>query len=275
MLCRGGPRARPQSVVLVRPDELGARRTGNALLMDLLADEVRVVPELGALSADRLLEIDGRRPIFESVADEWRSDAERPFVLLGSSVPLGAIAYVRAFLEIMDSADREGVTPDVLCVTSMGATHAGLALAARLVGSRCRVIGFAYAPTGGAGPDWVARLANGAASLLDVLDIVGPLDIENDASLSGPRYGIDSPESVAAMGLLADTEGVLLDPVYTAKGMAGMLGQIRRGAIRHSDTVLFIHTGGLPAIFADRGVPTPQGAAWRSTYDEPRAQELS
>jgi 1-aminocyclopropane-1-carboxylate deaminase/D-cysteine desulfhydrase-like pyridoxal-dependent ACC family enzyme len=243
--------------VLVRPDDNGGRRTGNALLMDLLADEVRVVSELGLLSADRLLEIDGRRPIFESVADELRAVDERPFVLLGSSVPLGAIAYVRAFLEIMDTAGREGVTPDVLCVTSMGATHAGLALAARLLGSSCRVVGFAYAPTDGAGPGWVARLANGAASILEQPNTIQPLDIENDDSMSGPRYGVDSPESVAAMGLLAETEGVLLDPVYTAKGMAGMLDQIRRGAISHTETVLFVHTGGLPAIFAHRGDATP------------------
>jgi 1-aminocyclopropane-1-carboxylate deaminase/D-cysteine desulfhydrase-like pyridoxal-dependent ACC family enzyme len=112
------------------------------------------------------------------------------------------------------------------------------------------VVGVAPTPGEERAPDWVAELANGAAGLLGVPGAVDPREIVNDGAHADPAYGVLNVAARAALALLAETEGVLLDPVYTAKGMAGLIDWVRQGRVTAGQTVVFVHTGGLPALFA-------------------------
>jgi 1-aminocyclopropane-1-carboxylate deaminase/D-cysteine desulfhydrase-like pyridoxal-dependent ACC family enzyme len=94
------------------------------------------------------------------------------------------------------------------------------------------------------------RIANGAAELLGVPTRICAGELFNDESYIGPGYGIATPECLEAIHLLARSEGIFLDPVYTGKAMAGLIDHIRRGVLHAADTVVFLHTGGTPALFA-------------------------
>ena len=184
----------------------------------------------GPCRPDRLLEIDGRRPIFESVADEC---ALRRGTALRAPREFRAAWGDRLRAGIPgDHGQRRPRRREARCAvrdldgrdprrSRLGRTPSRVAVP----GHRLRL------RTDRWGRDLAGSLGwpTGQRQYSTCRTPSSRSEIENDASLSGPRYGIDSAESVAAMGLLAETEGVLLDPVYTAKGMAGMLGQIRRG----------------------------------------------
>ena len=239
-----------RSIILVKPGTGRGDTSGNALITDFLADEVRIIPDLARGAADRLQELETRRPIFEQVAEQARQAGARPYMLIGTSVPLGVLGYVSAALEFEQTLREAGVSADALAATSMGATHAGLALAADLLGSSHQVTGMAYAPHGGQGKRWVYDLALGAAELLGMQTRLTTDDIDQDESAAGPGYGLPSPAVTEAIWLCGRTEGLLLDPVYSGKGMAGLIAKIRRGEFAAGHTVVFIHTGGLPALFA-------------------------
>ena len=96
----------------------------------------------------------------------------------------------------------------------------------------------------------IARIANATAKLLECDLELNPSDILSSDEYIGDRYGVLTQEGRDALKLVAETEGIFLDPVYTSKAMAGMNDQIRKGIITKNETVIFIHTGGLPALFA-------------------------
>lgn len=96
----------------------------------------------------------------------------------------------------------------------------------------------------------IARIANAAADKLGIDVGLEPGEINNDDGYVGERYGIVTSESVEAIKLVARTEGIILDPVYTSKAMAALIDHIRQGRIRKDERVVFLHTGGTPALFA-------------------------
>jgi 1-aminocyclopropane-1-carboxylate deaminase/D-cysteine desulfhydrase-like pyridoxal-dependent ACC family enzyme len=98
-------------------------------------------------------------------------------------------------------------------------------------------------------PEQLAILADQTAELLGVMNPLGPNDFAT-LDFGGPMYGVPGPDALEALVLCAQTDALLLDPAYTAKGMAGLISQIRNGAEKESATVVFVHTGGVPALFA-------------------------
>jgi 1-aminocyclopropane-1-carboxylate deaminase/D-cysteine desulfhydrase-like pyridoxal-dependent ACC family enzyme len=94
---------------------------------------------------------------------------------------------------------------------------------------------------------------DGGAQLLDS-KLEAAADVVNDDGSAGPAYGVSTPESREALRVAARSDALLLDPIYTAKGFAGLLRWIREARVRRGETVLFLHTGGLPALFAYGGV---------------------
>jgi 1-aminocyclopropane-1-carboxylate deaminase/D-cysteine desulfhydrase-like pyridoxal-dependent ACC family enzyme len=96
----------------------------------------------------------------------------------------------------------------------------------------------------------LAHVANQAAALLDLPHRLTARDIDASEDYIGPGYGAVTPGGWEAMDLLARTEGILLDPVYTGKAMAGLIADLRQGRVAPGQIVVFIHTGGLPAVFA-------------------------
>lgn len=178
----------------------------------------------------------------EQVAGALESQGRKVYrIPIGGSSPLGAFAFVRAAEELAGIPHFDAV----VCPTSSGSTHAGLAYA--LHGGPTRVVGIACDPE----PEVVDDLQR----LVLALDaMVGGrrevaaeyLDVRQD--FVGPGYGVPSREGDAALRYLARREGVFLDPVYSAKAFAGLIEMAKRRELR--GRVLFWHTGGTPAIFA-------------------------
>ena len=246
-------------VIVVRPGgppAVASTAGGNALLTRLFCSDARVAAELAAAPTDRAAELEARRTVFEAIAEEYRACGHRPYVLFGSSVPLGALGYVRAAIELQAQFDEIGLEPDWVVVTSLGVTQAGLEVASRVLGTGWQVCGMAYRPTGGGGGEIIARLARDAAELLGVELAISGEEVMNLDEVAGPDYAVPSARSRDAVRLAARHEALILDPVYTAKGIAGLLHACAHGLFRAGETVVFVHTGGQPALFAPSEVPS-------------------
>jgi D-cysteine desulfhydrase family pyridoxal phosphate-dependent enzyme len=224
--------------VLVANGEPPARHTGNALLDRLLGAEVRYVPSREARAA-----------AVADAADELRRAGRRPYVIpVGASTPLGAAAFVQATEELFEQIDP----PDVIVhATSSGGTQAGLVAGCLLAGVKTRVIGISADESSQSLGRDVRRIIDGLPALLgiDRTRLEAPA-IEVDDRYVGAGYGIPTDSSREAIDLVARTEAIFLDPTYTAKAVAGLIGAVRRGDFRTEDTVLFWHTGGQVALFA-------------------------
>jgi D-cysteine desulfhydrase family pyridoxal phosphate-dependent enzyme len=214
---------------------------GNLLLDQLLGAEIRFVPE----GTDMNVAI-------AEVGEELSANGQRPnLVPVGGSNAIGALGYVAASLELAQQCVEAGIAPTRLYYANGSrGTQAGLALGSKLFATSWRPHGVAVS---GGEPEKIhraIRIANEAAALLDVEARIGESDLINDNGSIGPGYGVLTPECVEAITLLAMTEAIFLDPVYSGKAMAGLIGHIRRGKIDPAETVVFLHTGGTPALFA-------------------------
>ena len=164
-----------------------------------------------------------------------------------------AVSYVLAMAEIDDQLRERQVTPTAVYVSAGGATGAGLTLGAALLATRCAVhsilpIRWPWDEAAG-----IAELANDAARLLDLSADVAPDQVLVDGGYVGSGYGRATADGMEALALLARLEGVLLDPAYTAKAMAALIAAVRAGRYRADQAVVFVHTGGTPALFAYAG----------------------
>jgi 1-aminocyclopropane-1-carboxylate deaminase/D-cysteine desulfhydrase-like pyridoxal-dependent ACC family enzyme len=192
-----------------------------------------------------------------ALAERLAERGHRPFLIpLGASTSLGALGYVEAVGELV----RQGVAPDVIVhATSSGGTQAGILAGCDIHDIRPRVIGVsADEPTEILAP-FIRTLVEQMGSLLGVPGpaLVRDLNPEVDAAFVGTGYGEPTAASCEAQMLVARTEGVFLDPTYTAKAMAGLIAYVRGGRFAESQTVLFWHTGGLPGLFTTVPRPSP------------------
>jgi L-cysteate sulfo-lyase len=226
-------------VVLVLNGSTPATLSGNARLDALFGADVRYV-------ASR----EERAPAMEAIADELRAGGDRPCVVpLGASTPTGALGFARAVGEIAVA----GVKADTIVhATSSGGTQAGLIAGCALFGLRSRVVGVSADDPASSLQQVVTALLEGMAERIGAAHSTIGLDlpVDVDDRFVGDGYGIPTPASTEALELVARTEGIVLDPVYTAKAMAGLLGRIRAGAFKKDETILFWHTGGVPGFFA-------------------------
>ena len=201
---------------------------------------------------DRVPDREARDHRMTELADLERSEGRVVRVIpLGASVPLGAIGLVGAAAELDSQLAAEGIEVDALFhCSSSGGTQAGLVLGVALYPRIARQL-IGVSPDGSAAEieATVQRILEGASGLLGIACTEEPWEVIVEDRYRGAGYGIPSPEGQAALELLARTEGLLLDPVYTAKAMAALLAWIREGRFRDDQTVLFWHTGGQLALF--------------------------
>ncbi len=218
-----------------------ARLSGNALLDALYGAEVRYV-------ATR----EERAPAMEAAAQALRAGGRHPLVIpLGASTPLGALGFVRAVGEL---AAQMPAPPDyIFHSTSSGGTQAGLVAGCALHGLPTRVIGISADETVAGIQATVRSIIEGIGTLLGVdgRALASARPIEADDRFIGEGYGIPTPLSREVQALLARTQALVVDHTYTAKALAGLVGWIREGRFRPEDTVLFWHTGGQVAVFAE------------------------
>ncbi|AOE82709.1 D-cysteine desulfhydrase [Pseudomonas sp. TCU-HL1] len=220
---------------------------GNRLLLDLFGTECELVANLD--NADELL---------AAAAERLRAAGKKPYLVpIGGSNALGALGYVRAGLELAEQikASGEHFSAVVLASGSAG-THAGLALALEYALPGTRVVGVTVSRPDATQRPKVEGLLQRTADLLGV-PVPAGLKVELWDQYFFPRYGEPNAGTLDAVRQAASLEGLLLDPVYTGKAFAGLLDGIAKGAFAGEGPVLFLHTGGSPALFAYHPAGTP------------------
>lgn len=210
---------------------------GNRLLLDLMDAEVIMVDALNN-PAEQLAE----------QATRLEAQGYRPYIVpVGGSNALGALGYVECAQEIAHQS--EGVVDFAAVVVASGSagTHAGLAVGLEHLLPETELVGVTVSRQVEAQLPLVERLRQSLAETLEV-QAKAPITLWDD--YFEPRYGEPNDEGMAAVKLLARLEGILLDPVYTGKAMAGLLDGVSQNRFRREGPLLFIHTGGAPALFA-------------------------
>jgi D-cysteine desulfhydrase family pyridoxal phosphate-dependent enzyme len=217
--------------------------TGNLLLDDLLGARLWWAGDDDPLDALR------------AAAEAERAAGRAAYVVpYGGSNPVGASAYALAFVELWEQmAARDLHVDRILFASSSGGTQAGLVVGARACGYEGQVLGISVDKTEGQLTETVAGLLRPTAEHLGLDMQFDEADICVDDRYVGPGYGILAEAERRAVRLVARQEGILLDPVYTGKAMNGLIDLVRRGEIAAGETVLFWHTGGVPALFAYAG----------------------
>ena len=187
----------------------------------------------------------------QAVADKFRDQGRRPyFIPGGGSNPTGALGYVGCAQEIAWQSVEDGHDFQWLVMaTGSTGTQAGLVSGFKALGWPLPVMGISVRQPRERQIEAVHRLAAMTAEKLGA-DSAAVEEIHVDDGYVGEGYGVPAASTYEAIALVAQTEGLLLDPVYSAKGMAGLIGLIRQGAFKPSDKVLFLHTGGATALFA-------------------------
>ncbi|QYE36256.1 D-cysteine desulfhydrase [Polymorphobacter sp. PAMC 29334] len=228
------------------PGSYHADASGNNLLFDLLGVEsVTVVPAGTDLAA-----------AMQGELDDLESTGRKGYAIVGGgSNPLGALGYVACAEELLAQSFEMGVAFDHIVVASGSAgTHAGLLVGLTAANAGIPLTGINVRRPQAEQEGNVHKLAVATA---EFAGFTGGIARDSVVALDrwvGPGYSIPTPAMVEAVRLLASTEGVLLDPVYTGKAMAGLIGLVRDGHFKPTDRVLFVHTGGAPVLFAYRDV---------------------
>ena len=226
--------------VLVLRGQPPAGRQGNLLLDDLLGAQIRWT-EKNAVPAT-----------MEAVAAEMRAQGHTPYIVpYGGSNPIGATGYVAAMEELEEQTREMSLRFDrIVFASSSSGTQAGLVVGAKATNYSGQVLGISVDAKREDLQAMVAELATATAAHLKLDVHFLPDDIAVNADYLGAGYGVMGQPEREAIHLAAQTEGLLLDPVYTGRAFAGLIDLIRQGKIRRDETVLFWHTGGTPALFA-------------------------
>ncbi len=220
---------------------------GNRLLLDLFDAKVELVENLD--NADEQL---------QALATRLRTGGKNPYLVpIGGSNALGALGYVRAGFELAEQIQQSGVAFSAVVLASGSAgTHSGLALALAEALPQLPVIGVTVSRSEQTQAPKVQGLAERTVEWLGE-PLPAAFSVQLWDEYYGPRYGEPNAGTLSAIKLLASQEGLLLDPVYTGKAMAGLLDGIGRQRFNEGP-IIFLHTGGAPALFAYPGVFSAQ-----------------
>lgn len=215
--------------------------TGNVFLDRLYGAEIEFRPAGADMNA-----------ACDVVADQLRHDGAKTYVIPGGgSNPIGALGYASCALEILTQANDMGLRVDhIVHATGSAGTQAGLVAGLEGCNTGIGVQGISVRNPKVKQEETVYRLASETADYLGIRGGIARERVIADDGYVGPGYGQATPEMVEAVKLMALNEGILLDPVYSGKGMAGLIGLIRRGIFTEQDNVVFLHTGGAAALFA-------------------------
>ncbi|MGE0727907.1 MAG: 1-aminocyclopropane-1-carboxylate deaminase/D-cysteine desulfhydrase [Acidimicrobiia bacterium] len=237
--------------VLVLTGAPPPERRANLLLDELFGADVRFAGPVGWEELG---------PILEAVAAEERAAGRNPFIApVGASSPLGALGFALGYLEVVEQLEQGSAGgpapapgPDavraLVHTTTSGGTHAGLVVGRALLGRGPRVIGIDAGRVLTEPAAGLAALATAAAAEVGAARTFDEAEIDVRLEHAGPAYGAVTDEAVAAIRLLSRTEGIVCDPVYSGKGLAGLVAMARSGEL-DGGPVLFWHTGGWHAVF--------------------------
>lgn len=186
------------------------------------------------------------------VADEVRVAGGKPYIIPGgASNSIGALGYVNCALELLQQAGEQGLEIDhLVTATGSAGTQAGLAVGLKAAGSVLPMLGIGVNAPRDAQEEKVYKLAVETAEYIGKSGIVSREDIVANCDYVGAGYGVPTESMNDAVLLLARLEGLLFDPVYSGKALAGMIDLVRDGELKNASNIVFLHTGGSAALFA-------------------------
>ncbi|HBX4002271.1 TPA: D-cysteine desulfhydrase [Klebsiella variicola] len=210
---------------------------GNRLLLDLFNTQVEMCDAL-ANPAEQL----------DELATRIEAQGYRPYVIpVGGSNALGALGYVESALEIAQQCEGAVEISSVVVASGSAGTHAGLAVGLEQLMPQAELIGVTVSRSVA---DQLPKVVALQQAVANSLELQAKADITLWDDYFAPGYGTPNEEGMAAVKLLAQLEGILLDPVYTGKAMAGLIDGITQKRFKDEGPILFVHTGGAPALFA-------------------------
>jgi D-cysteine desulfhydrase len=223
------------------PGSYDSKASGNNFLFDLLGVESTTVVDAGTDLAAAM----------QKITAELKAEGRTGYIIPGGgSNALGALGYVACAEELLTQTFETGLRLDhIVCASGSAGTHAGLLMGLLGNNAHIPVTGINVRRPRAEQERNVHALAADVARLLNIetppREAVTALD-----EWVGPGYSLPTPQMIEAVRLLASKEGVLLDPVYTGKAMAGLIDLVRRGTLKKGENILFLHTGGAPALYA-------------------------
>lgn len=241
-------------LVLFKTYELPDGPDGNLLLDFLVGADVRI----RQAQKGKVIDPEHVRSYLESVTAQFRDKGRRPYLVSvgGSAVfgsmdkPLGAISYVQAMVELWDQAAEQGIKIDaVVLATGSGGTQAGLTVAAKSLDPRVKVVGISVSDEKEAFAEAVLAIGRETEQALGLDLGLARQDVIVLDDYLQDGYGAVTKDVSRAVRTVFQTEGVVLDPVYTAKAMIGLLDLTGRGYFQKGENIVFMHTGGTPALF--------------------------
>ncbi|HCA7568323.1 D-cysteine desulfhydrase [Klebsiella quasipneumoniae] len=210
---------------------------GNRLLLDLFNTQVEMCDALTDPAAQ-----------LDELATRIEAQGYRPYVIpVGGSNSLGALGYVESALEIAQQCEDAVEISSVVVASGSAGTHAGLAVGLEQLMPQAELIGVTVSR---AVADQLPKVVALQQAVAHSLELQAKADIILWDDYFAPGYGTPNEEGMAAVKLLAQLEGILLDPVYTGKAMAGLIDGITQKRFKDEGPILFVHTGGAPALFA-------------------------
>ena len=228
-----------KSLVIIPRDHRSYPVSGNLILNHLIADQIKYVFPM-TVKAELAKQI-----------DILRAKGLNPYDTSQDGAILRAVAYVDAALELCQQLEEMDIKPKAIYTSSMTYTIVGLVVGLRAISADITAVGLNY---------WVgddkemqerlAPIANECASIIGIKQNFTPDDFNVTCEFAKPDFGEPSKTSLETMRIVAHSEGIILDPVYTAKAMDGLVKHIRNGRFQRDEVVIFLHTGGTPAIFA-------------------------
>lgn len=245
-------------LVLFKTYDLPEEYDGNILLDFILDAEIRIEDA----DKGKVVSYETAQKIIEKIAAEQAQKGRRPYIapiggsLTGGSMtePLGAVAYAETYAEMFLQAENLGFTPDyVILASGSGGTQAGLIVGAEALGGATKILGISVSDEKKSFGDLIATIAEDTFAALDLdLDWQKADAVRVYDEYLAEGYGIVNRDVARALRLVAETEGLFIDPVYTGKAMVALIDLIHKGYFRPSDRVVFMHTGGTAALFPNR-----------------------
>ena len=187
----------------------------------------------------------------QAAADQFKAQGKTPYTIPGGgSNPIGALGYVNAAIELVNQANDAGLRMDrVVHATGSAGTQAGLVTGLVGINSGVPLLGIGVRAPQDVQEENVFNLATRTAEKVGCPGIIRREDVVANTDYVGEGYGLPAASTIEAINILARQEGILLDPVYSGKGMAGLIDLVRKGYFKKGENIVFVHTGGSVALF--------------------------
>lgn len=230
--------------VLVVPGNDDGQFQGNLLLDKLFGAELLFAGDVTSAEVDLMI---------PKVTEQLRVNGRHPYAMQVAGGPdsvHAVIGYISAYIELSEQLNQIGVKASHLCVCSgSGATQAGLLMGARLLGHQTKVLGISIKRSAGELETLIRKNIKDAGALLGSSVHISEDDVIVNDELIHPGFGVLTPDLMETISLLAQTSGILIDPIYAGKALAGLFHMVKDGTLGKQDVVVFVHTGGIPSLF--------------------------